>query len=343
MMSREMAHRIIDRAMEAVEAGGTVLFFFQGGEPTLAGLPFFQDFTGYAREKNAGKRLVQYTIQTNGYALTPQWADFFLAHQFLVGLSLDGTRENHDLYRVTGGGEGTFRKVRRQLFMLQDAGVACNLLCVVTGDAARHPRTLYRALQDLRVPFLQFIPCLETLESEGPHAPWSLTPELYAGFLRETFDLWYADWKACRYTSVRMFEDLVLMELGLTPSTCASSGACGSYLVLESDGSVYPCDFYCLDPFFLGKIQDMTIEQLLSSPGMQSFRKKNGLSLKDCMSCPHVKICHGGCRREWGMHGQQAYHPYCDALKSFFDHARPRLREIAEAERQARMKSGADR
>ena len=41
IMTDEIAHAVVDRLLEATEAGDTVLFSFQGGEPTLAGVDFF--------------------------------------------------------------------------------------------------------------------------------------------------------------------------------------------------------------------------------------------------------------------------------------------------------------
>ena len=55
LMSRETAHLLIDRAMG--EAEGSVLFAFQGGEPTLMGLDFYRDFTDYAASRPERKRL----------------------------------------------------------------------------------------------------------------------------------------------------------------------------------------------------------------------------------------------------------------------------------------------
>ena len=44
MMSEETAGRLIRAACAEAGRGGELLFAFQGGEPTLAGLPFFRRF-----------------------------------------------------------------------------------------------------------------------------------------------------------------------------------------------------------------------------------------------------------------------------------------------------------
>lgn len=48
-MSQKTAQFLIDKALEY--ADGECTFAFQGGEPTLAGLPFFQAFSEYVGKK----------------------------------------------------------------------------------------------------------------------------------------------------------------------------------------------------------------------------------------------------------------------------------------------------
>ena len=52
-----------------------------------------------------------HTLQTNGTLLDDEWAAFFKEHNFLIGISVDGPRELHDVYRVDKGGQPTFDKV----------------------------------------------------------------------------------------------------------------------------------------------------------------------------------------------------------------------------------------
>jgi len=53
------------------------------------------------------------TMQTNGTLLTDEWCAFFEQNDFLIGISIDGPRELHDVYRVNKRGEGSFDKVMR--------------------------------------------------------------------------------------------------------------------------------------------------------------------------------------------------------------------------------------
>lgn len=88
-----------------------VTFAFQGGEPTLTGIDFYRFFLNKVSLYNKDNIPVYYSIQTNGYNLNEEWAAFFAENNFLVGVSLDGTKDIHNHYRINKNSEPTFSKV----------------------------------------------------------------------------------------------------------------------------------------------------------------------------------------------------------------------------------------
>lgn len=181
VMKERTAQAVIDRAFEHVGAGpAEITFGFQGGEPAVAGLDFFRAFTAYVREKQPAGVRVRYALQTNGTLLTDEWAAFLSEHDFLVGVSLDGSREVHDFLRLDKDGRGTYAAVTRGIRRLDAHGAAYNILAVVTRQMARHPRQVYAALTRAGYRYLQFIPCLRPLEG-GDRQPFDLTPRGLCG------------------------------------------------------------------------------------------------------------------------------------------------------------------
>ena len=89
-----------------------------------------------------------HTMQTNGTLLDDEWCGFFKEHNFLIGISIDGPRELHDVYRVDKGGGPTFDKVMRGLRLLQKHGVEYNVLTTVNRVNADYPLEVYRFLRD---------------------------------------------------------------------------------------------------------------------------------------------------------------------------------------------------
>ncbi len=336
VMSEALADQLIRSAFDAADAGGIVSFAFQGGEPTVAGLPFFRHFTETVRRYRPSGVQVQYAIQTNGTLLDEDWAVFLKRENFLVGLSLDGLRSIHNLHRVDADGAGTWKQALAARSLLARHQISCNALCVVTGPCAENPEMVYRSLKNLGFRYMQFIACLDPIGHPRGKEPWSLAPESYGQFLCRLFDLWYRDWQNGDYHSIRLFDDYVHILLGDGPGTCATCGKCGSYLIIEADGSAYPCDFYALDPWRIGSLQDMTVGQMARSEKAAEFLASGTRKPEECSGCPYRSICGGGCRSDWYCDGTGLHNYFCPAFRALLKYALPRLRQIASAETAAR-------
>lgn len=329
MMTAETAEVLVRRLFERPRRQVTI--GFQGGEPTAVGLDYYRRFTELVRQYNAQKAGVAYSIQTNGYRLNDEWARFFAENRFLVGLSCDGPAKEHNEMRVDAAGHGTFSDVMRAVRLLEAHRVEFNILCVVTGFTARHGRKLYEFFRQKGFRYLQFIPCLDPLGEPRGGQRFSLTPEKYGVFLRDVFDCWYRDWASGDYTSVRLFDDYVHLLCGRMPGTCASSGVCGRYFLVESDGGVYPCDFFVLDEWRAGNIREQSFEELAQSSRPRRFLEESRRTAVECMACKYRPLCRGGCRRDRLMEeGGRNY--FCSAFQSFFDYALLRLKLIARRE-----------
>lgn len=275
---------------------------------------------------------VSFAIQTNGTLLNEDWARFLKAEGFLVGLSVDGFREAHEIHRVDAEGNGTWKRVLTAKALLDQYAVDYNALCVVTGHCARHPEKAYGSLKNLGFRYIQFIACLDPIGHDRGQEPWSLTPERYGRFLCRVFDLWYRDWVQGNYRSIRLFEDYVHILLGDGASTCATCGKCGSYLVLEGDGSAYPCDFFVLDHWKIGSIGEMTIADMAASEKTAAFLHWGSVKPVECAACPYRTLCNGGCKNDWYTDATGPHNYFCASFRELLDHALPRLQQIARAE-----------
>ena len=332
VMKEELADELIRQVFEAVDPDGAVSFAFQGGEPTVAGLPYFRHFAEKVKQHRPPKVRVSFAIQTNGTLLNEDWAQFLKAEGFLVGLSVDGFREAHEAHRVDAEGNGTWKRVLTAKALLDQYAVDYNALCVVTGHCARHPEKAYGSLKNLGFRYIQFIACLDPIGHDRGQEPWSLTPERYGRFLCRVFDLWYRDWVQGNYRSIRLFEDYVHVLLGDGASTCSTCGKCGSYLVLEGDGSAYPCDFFVLDHWKIGSIGEMTIADMAASEKTAAFLHWGSVKPVECAACPYGVICNGGCKNDWYTDETGSHNYFCASFRELLDHALPRLQQIARAE-----------
>lgn len=332
IMTQEIVDTLLAQTFSEIEPGGAVSFAFQGGEPTVAGLDYFQEFARKVHALCPPKVTIHFSIQTNGTLLDEQWAKFFHDEHFLVGLSIDGFKDLHDMHRVDSKGGGSWRSVIKGLNLLKKHNVEVNALCVVTGRCARSPGKVYRELKKMGFQYIQFIACMDPIGEERGQMPYSLTPDAYGKFLCSVFDLWYADWEAGNYHSVRLFDDYVHVLLGDGASTCATCGTCGAYFVVEGDGSVYPCDFFVLDDWCMGRIGETSLAELARCDTAKRFLLWGREKPAECGQCRWSKICNGGCKNDWlkGADGSRNY--YCQAFQLLLEHGYTRLTNIARAE-----------
>lgn len=331
MMRPETLETVVRKSLDF--ADGHCAFGFQGGEPTLAGLDLFRSLIGFVAKHNHKKLTIGYALQTNGLLPDEAWADFFRDNDFLVGISLDGVKEVHDALRRDASGKGTHARVLRTARLLARKGVKYNLLTVVTAGTARHIQKIYRFFMKNGFVHQQYIPCLDPLGGERGAHPHSLTPKLYADFLMKLFDVWFADVSAGKFVYIRFFENLAGMMLGHPPESCGMSGRCPAQYVVESDGSVYPCDFYMLDEYCLGNLVNDSFDDLRRRGHELGFVASSLKVEESCKSCEWLSLCRGGCRRDRQGKGPREIggNYYCAAFRRFFAHAAPRLEGLLRA------------
>ncbi len=116
MMTADVLECVIRKALAATTVQCTIAF--QGGEPTLAGIPFFRAAVRFATQHNPNGCEISYALQTNGLLLDDEWCAFLAENHFLVGVSLDGTQDLHDANRPDANGEGTFERVMASIHLL---------------------------------------------------------------------------------------------------------------------------------------------------------------------------------------------------------------------------------
>ena len=323
-MSPETLENLVRRAMRCAEES----FAFQGGEPSLAGAAFYRRFGELVRRYNTKGLRVQNAIQTNGYDLSDELLDELKKGGFLVGVSFDGTPAIHDRMRLDQEGAGSSGRVLESIEKLRAREIDFNILCVVNRYVAREPDAVFDSLSPWG--YIQYIACIDPFD--GARSDYSLDAEDYAFFLKKSFDRYYEAFRAGRFVSVRNFDNYIGILAGRQPENCGMSGRCAQYYLAEADGGLYPCDFYVLDQWRLGNINEMSFFKAEKSPVAEAFRRASLYVSEACRACRWYGLCRGGCRRdrEPFLDGLPALNKWCGAYKALFAYAYPRMREMAE-------------
>jgi uncharacterized protein len=313
-MTDETLERLVDTYLFYSYPNST--FAFQGGEPTLAGLPFFEKLVEYQKQYGRDGQSVSNALQTNGTLLDKNWCDLFKSYDWLIGLSLDGPEEINDKYRFNKEGRGTWRRVMQSLELMKKERVEFNVLCVLNSANVEKPRELYKFYRGLGIDNLQFIPLAE-FDGAGNPLPYTITPDQYGRFLCEIFELW---WPERRKVRVRFFDNTAEALAGQKPGTCTMHETCDSYVVVEYNGDVYPCDFFVEGSWKLGNMTLDSWSEIARRTRRYSFAAKKTLAHPECQVCEYQSICHGGCPKfRHGPHGQfEELDYFCAAYKKVF-------------------------
>ncbi len=297
MMPLETACAVLENVFSPLRRGDRLGLAFQGGEPTLAGLPFFREVTRRAEALAADRGVrLSLSLQTNGLLLDDDWCAFLASHRVLTGLSMDAVPAIHDRNRPDASGKGTWAAISRAKARLEAHSAQYNVLTVLTNELARHPAQVWRFITDERIGYIQLIPCLSELGSADP-GPWALTPARFSRFYTELFSLWYEALMAGTYHSVKLFDDLINLLAHGAVNACGLTGSCTPQVVVEADGGAYPCDFYVTEAWRAGDLTKEPLDQVLASNVMSAFRERETPQPALCEKCRYRALCGGGCPR----------------------------------------------
>lgn len=313
IMTQATAKRVIEE-LGRTRKGGT--FLWHGGEAMLAGRDFFDFVTTLQAE--LGLENYKNAIQSNGVLITNDWADFFKANQFDVGVSIDGPEAIHNELRIFNNGAGSHKQVMNGVSKLQKAHQPFGVLVVVTRQSRKHGRKILEFMLEHGIKSIDFKPCYG-----DPKNDVNLLD--FARLLIEVFDLWTElDDPTIR---IRTLEGFMRNLLGGNAGLCSQNGNCAKVITIDYNGDVFPCDRFIEPEYKFGNINDSDLDVLYnSSEGALKFREHIDENRRKCQDCSYQPVCKSGCTQE------QDYWPeeYCTHREMVIDHIKAWLVEKGE-------------
>jgi len=330
-MSDDVLEQYIRQLIESHQTE-QVTIAWQGGEPTLMGLDFYGRMMKLVEQYRRPGMTFEHTMQTNGTLLDDDWCAFYKEHNFLIGISIDGPSQLHDIYRVDKGGAPTLDRVMRGLRLLQKHGVEYNVLTTVNRVNADYPLEVYRFLRDeVKTDWMQFIPVVERINEDGltlfqagtDVSDRSVLPEQFGRFLSVIYDEWVRNDVGQVY--VQTFEAALRNWLGMSASgMCVFNQTCGTGLAIEHNGDLYSCDHFVEPDYYLGNIRDKHMIEWVASPQQIKFGQDKLDTLpRYCLECDVRFACHGECPKNRFITtpaGEPGLNYLCAGFKQFFHH-----------------------
>jgi len=335
-MTEELLERFTRQYIES-QSVPQVTFAWQGGEPTLMGLDFFERAVQLQKRYQRHGLTVNNTLQTNGIMLNDEWCRFFREHNFLIGISIDGPSHLHDVYRVDNGGNPTFERVMIGVELLKNHEVEFNTLTCVHAANSDYPLEVYRFLRDeVLSRFIQFIPVVlrdnETGFQQGETVTeHSVGGRQYGYFLKTIFDEWVR--RDVGRVFVQTFDSALAAWVGQARGVCVFDETCGTAMALEHNGDLFSCDHFVEPDYLLGNIVETDLAALVGSTKQMQF----GLAKRDtlpryCHECPVHFACNGGCPKNRIRHtpnGEPGLNYLCEGYQAFFRHVAPQMEFMA--------------
>ena len=331
--------------------GYPVQFVWQGGEPTLLGLDFFEEAVEMQKKYRGPGQTITNAFQTNATLIDGKWASFFRENQFLIGVSIDGPKEIHDHYRIDHRGKGSFDRVMKGVENLKQYNVDHNALFSITDISAKDPLSIYDFLKG-HFEFIQFIPVVEKrdfrerapfLRDNGNSraesaedypdlaTDWSVTPQGFGTFLNTLFDKWVKN--DVGKVFVQFFDYTLANWLKYPVPLCIFNETCGKALVIEHNGDIYACDHFVFPEFRLGNIKETPLADLARGPAQTSFgRYKRERLQGTCRDCEYLNLCFGGCPKNrllYTADGDGGLNYLCEGYRAFFDHTAKAMKFMA--------------
>lgn len=303
---------------------------WHGGEPLLAGIPFYEKVIRLQQELSKELCVVSPVanhIQTNGILISQEWVAFFKEHGFKVGLSIDGPAEIHDAHRKYPNGNGSHADAMRGALLLKEAGISIGVGAVVTKGSLNDPIKLFEYMRKYFSVF-DFSPCFTAITKEGSWVQ-EITPLEYAEFVTTVFDHWFeVDNPKIR---IRTFRHYVEAALGHTPRTCSMASGCHKFMSVGGQGNVYPCGrLHGLPELQFGTILDQEFADIQQRNDYCAYMEKAHFQSEDCLKCKWQYACNNGCTASRYTENGEILPktPFCEATQIILEHISQKVSQV---------------
>lgn len=307
---------------------GDVCFNWHGGEPLLAGMNFFEKIVEYEYLYRTQHSTIHNTVQTNGVLLNSEWAAFFKEHNFGVGVSIDGNKENHDLFRKATGEASVFQATLSGIEILRRHGIEPGIIQTVTHSSVKYIKETFGFFaHELKCKHLGVNFFLDPNNLNPDMIGESLTNEDFVELFSTYFEQWIEEDNA--EFSVRELDNFICGVVGKRTTSCNWNGGCAAFICVDFNGDVYAsCDrMSCRSDVIIGDIKKQHLLEILNGEKRLSYLKLVNKVPDDCILCEWLNACRNGCAadREESPGGKYLL---CSGRQILFERIRDRLLEI---------------
>jgi len=328
-MSADVLRIVFQKIVDYIGRAGfdRLDILWHGGEPLLAGLPFYQSAQRLLAEIDNPVHFRQF-MQTNGMLLDDDWCRFFAKHAIQVGLSLDGPKVVHDTCRCDHHGRGTHARVMKAFHLATTHGLKVGFNAVASPSAKQRASDIYGFFHGIGSGF-RINPLLPAGRAARILQCRPVAAE-YGVILCELFDIWTAT--LSKRIRVSPLDGLLKTLLVGASDECQFQPTClGGCLAIRSDGTATICSRFNSHP--LGNILQTDVATLFEAPVAQRLKQRVD-ALVRCHACENWKLCYGGCPfSALLVHGNfNKPDPFCNDYRRIYAHLRRAISDVSPRE-----------
>jgi uncharacterized protein len=317
-MDFDTARASVDFLMASSGGRRAVHITFFGGE-TLMNFPLLKRVVEYANAQAADRgRFVDFSLTTNATLLTPPIIEYLASNRIGVTVSIDGTKESHDKFRVFANGRGSYDVIEPRIrALLREHKTRPIAARVTMTSRAMDVLGTYRHLKhDLGFHEVGFAPV-----TTSPNRLYSINERGLDSVL-DQFRALAGDYldhalRGEHHGFSNVSDTLTELHQGVS-----KSHPCGAALGLAGvgpSGDISPCHrFVDSDAHRMGHVSSG-----IDRASQAEFLARGHIQSKtECSQCWARPVCAGGCHHEAYVRYGDTGHPnlhYCEWIRGWTD------------------------
>ncbi len=260
-------------------------FIYYGSEPLMTKEYFVKSLKIISNICKKNKITPDFQITTNGTLLDESLIGPIKENNVGVSISLDGNKLVNDNMRITKDNKGTYDKVVEAMNLLNKNKIQFGISCTISKHNVEVLKENVDHFIDLGTKSIGFNILLNQRYDKTPFVSLNkLNDNLLEASKKVKDKGMYEDRiqrKARAFNGQPRFKDC---------------GGVGNQLVFFPNGDVGTCEAYlCNRKSKIGNIKNLDVESIEKNPVTEYWTKRYPLNMEDCIYCPALGICGGGC------------------------------------------------
>lgn len=298
---------------------------FHGGEPMLVKPRYFEKMCETFQKHVGAVANVRFSMQTNGTIFNDEWLKILIKFRVSIGVSIDGSKVDHDRYRLDHKGKSTFLSTETTIKTLVRESKKHPFLqpsTISVLDSKVNYISSYMYLRSLGVKQMSFLfPDKNANDVTGDFEKEAV--KLGSGLL-QIFNEWILEDNPD--VKIRYISRLLnYFDINSTRKPIQRRRKINQILVARSDNTIAIDDSYIPALDWYSKIPDFhvsnfSLKEVLSSSIFQSIELETNKLPDDCTTCRWKDICRGGDleNRFSVKSGFNNSSIYCEAYKTLY-------------------------